>query len=115
MCFISACMYLFYTILNHDLNYTKKLLKVTKTQNSKKIVAKNENQSTKKVPPYVFIRNIYAYFKGTFLIIHGHTLVIFLIIPIDEKFAVYTMIYFSLILIFQSYYRIRDLAVLPKV
>lgn len=115
MCFISACLYLFYTILNHDLNYTKKLLKVTKTQISNKIVVQNENQSTKKVLPSVFIRSIYAYFKGTFLIIHGHTLVIFLIIPIDEKFAVYTMLYFSLILTFQSYYRIRDLAVLPKV
>lgn len=115
MCFISACLYLFYTILNHDLNYTKKLLKVTKSQNSNKIVSQNDNQSTKKILPSVLIRNIFAYFKGTFLIIHGHTLVIFFIIPLDEKFAFYTMIYFSLILTFQSYYRIRDLAVLPKV
>ena len=115
MCFISACLYLFYTILNHDLNYTRRLLKVTKIQNSNKIVSQNDNQSNKKVIPSVFIRNIYAYFKGTFLIIHGHTLVIFFIIPIDARFAVYTMIYFSLTLIFQSYCRIRDLAVLPKV
>ena len=125
--FSSATLYLFYTILNHELKLVQKLnsmsisslnIKSNKNHNNKFFKKK---ELTKKDQIKLFIKKI-PFFKNfilslltIFLSINGHTLLIFFFIPLNYNFATILLTYFILITTFQSIQRANELNKLKKI
>lgn len=125
--FCSATLYLFYTVLNHELNLVQKLtlmsislLKIKSNKNhnnkflkKKKLTIKDQIKLfVKKIP---FFKNFILSLLGIFLTINGHTLLIFFFIPLNYNFAIILLTYFILITTFQSIQRAKALNRLKKV
>lgn len=112
--FISTTLFFFYAVLNHDLSAVKKIIafknhKVTSDTN------KDTNANQSRVLKRSLRQTFSIYLKNTFFVIDGHTLIIFFFIPISKTVAFSLLGYFCLVLIYQSYFRIRDLSANPKV
>ena len=125
--FSSATLYLFYTVLNHELKLVQKLnsisissLKIKSNKNyNNKFFKKKE--LTKKDQIKLFIKKI-PFFKNfilslltIFLSINGHTLLIFFFIPLNYNFATILLTYYILITTFQSIQRAEALKKLKKI
>ena len=125
--FSSATLYLFYTVLNHELKLVQKLnsmsissLKIKSNKNynnkffKKKELTKKDQIKLfiKKIP---FFNNFILSLLTIFLSINGHTLLIFFFIPLNYNFATILLTYFVLITTFQSIQRAEALKKLKKI
>ena len=125
--FGATSLYLFYTILNHELgnvikltNMYKRLLKIkesknynNKTLNKKKLKIIDQIKLFIKKKP--FLKNFILNFFNIFLTINGHTLLIFFFIPISSSFAIILLTYFILITTFHIILRAKKLNKLQKI
>jgi phosphatidylglycerophosphate synthase len=112
--FISTTLFFFYAVLNHDLSAVKKI-NASKNHKGASNIVKNTIVNQSRVPNRSLRQTFSIYFKNTFFVIDGHTLIIFFFIPISKTVAFSFLGYFCLVLIYQSTCRIRDLSANPKV
>ena len=127
--FSSAVFYLFYTVLNHQLNFIQKLavnssilLNKNKNKNyneqflkQKRLERKNQKKLILKYIP--FLKKLILSFLNlilTIITINGHTLLIFFFIPLNYDFAIILLTYFIIITTFQSIRRAKVLNNLKK-
>jgi phosphatidylglycerophosphate synthase len=118
--FISSNLYLFYTVLNHELSWNLKIaLKYFRKADLKRYKLKTKrgfiilyilNFFKKKT----FIKKLFLIFIGIFFNINGHTLLIFFLIPINIEFAYVFLIYFIILNLLQILNRIVELSFLKK-
>ena len=116
--FLSSTIFLFYSLLNHDLCNNLKLSKLLSEDN-------HEGKELKKAGKLKFIKRyllrnfivlkyLYIFIFGTFYILNGHTLVIFFFIPLSYEYSIYLFIYFITICVIHSYHRAVALSQLKK-
>lgn len=124
--FSSGVLFLFYTVLNHELNMSQKLseiyisfLKIKSNKNlnnnffKKKItVLDHIKLSIKKIP---LLKNFILGLFTIFLTINGHTLIIFFFIPLNYNLAIILLTYFILITTFRSIQCARALNRIKKI
>jgi len=118
--FISSNLYLFYTVLNHELSWNLKIaFKYFRKADLKKHRLKKKrgfiilyilNFLKKKT----FIKKVFLIFIGIFFNINGHTLLIFFLIPINIEFAYVFLIYFIILNLLQILNRIVELSFLKR-
>jgi len=106
--FLSSSLYLFYTVLNHELNWINNFETLTSDylKKNKKIRNKYKNKLN------LFFRDLKKsnVFKGLimamisiFFRINGHTLLIFFLIPQNTNLAFISLIYFITLIILRSF------------
>lgn len=116
--FLSSALFLFYSLLNHELSNNLKLSMFGSSYDSEE--NKIENNSRLKLLKryllrnYAILRYFYTFIFGTLYLIDGHTLIIFFFIPISYEYAVYLLIYFISICSIHSYHRACSLSRLSK-
>ena len=118
--FISSNLYLFYTVLNHELSWNLKIaFKYFRKADLKSYRLKKKrgfiilyilNFLKKKT----FIKKVFLIFIGIFFNINGHTLLIFFLIPINIEFAYIFLIYFIILNLLQILNRTVELSFLKK-
>jgi hypothetical protein len=114
MCALFAFMY--FMVLNHDLSNAQKLMSI-ETKTTEKI--QNDPSSgkikyVKRVIKSIFPEKILINISLVVLTINGHTLLIFLLLPLGKSYAVGVFIYFGLISIFKSCHCISALTKIPR-
>lgn len=115
--FICSTIYLFYSVLSHEIYWTKKYnikkinLKKKKVLNNSKIFLKFYKFFEEKKK---FIKKIIPNFISIFVNINGHTLLILFFIPLNINLAYIFMIYFIFICTFQSVNLAMQLNVLKR-
>ena len=124
--FISGTLYLFYTVLNHELNMVQKLseisISLSKIKSNKKhnksffkkkiTILDHIKLLIKKIP---FLKNFILSLFSIFLTINGHTLIIFFFIPLNYNLAIILLTYFILITTFRSIQCARALNRIKKI
>jgi phosphatidylglycerophosphate synthase len=119
--FISSTLYLFYTVLNHELSWNLKIaFEYFRKTESKKYKLKKKKRgflilyilNFLKTKPY--IKKFFLIFIGIFFNINGHTLLIFFLIPINIEFAYVFLIYFIILNLLQILNRILELSRLKR-
>ena len=125
--FSSAALFLFYTILNHELDFVLKITALSiKSLNTKSNKDKKKKNFLKKkltlidhikllIKKNIFLKNFILTLLSIFFYINGHTLLIFFFIPISFNFAIILLTYFILITIFHSIQRAKILNKLKKI
>jgi len=118
LCFFSATGYLFYTILNHELHWVSQLSSTVEAQSPKSKSVAYVRPLLKELKNYIKSRRrlktiILSLFS--ILIINGHTLLIFFLIPVNYYFAVFLLSYFIFIVMLQSLLRMQSLNSMPKI
>ena len=119
---MTACFFfMYYTLLNHELNNTTKLLKII-INDSGELQAENSGVQSKGIFKLVktlipndfilkFLRSLYI----AFITINGHTLLLFLLIPFSLELTMFSFIYLTTLSILGVFNRISALRKLPKV
>ena len=103
--FLSSAIFLFYTVLSHEI-YWAKNSNITKTSQEKKLVLNNSKTFLTIYKLFIKkkkkFKKIIPSFVLVFGTINGHTLLIFFFIPINLNLAFILMIYFIFISTLQS-------------
>lgn len=119
---MTACFFfMYYTLLNHELNNVTKLLK-KKINDSGELRAENSGVQSKGMFKLVktlipndfilkFLRSLYI----ALITINGHTLLLFLLIPFSPELTIFSFIYLTTLSILGVFNRISALRKLPKV
>jgi len=119
--FSSAVLFLFYTVLNHELDFVLKITALsTKSLNIKLNKDKKKkltliSQIKLLIKKKIFLKNFILTFLSVFFYVNGHTLLIFFFIPLNFNFAIILLTYFILITIFHSIQRAKILNKLKKI
>jgi len=116
--FVSATGYLFYTTLNHELDWVSQLSSHVDAQIPKSESVACERPLLEGLKSYIKSRRRIKKIALSFLSIlqiNGHTLLIFFLIPVNYYFAVSLLLYFIFIVILQSLLRMRSLNSMPKI
>jgi phosphatidylglycerophosphate synthase len=119
--FTCSNLYLFYTVLDHELSWNLKLaFKYFRKSVSKKYRLKKKKSGFL----ILFFLNFFkknSLIKKNFLIfirlffnINGHTLLIFFLIPLNKEFAYVFLIYFIILNLLQILNRIVELSLLKR-
>lgn len=112
--FVTTSLFFFYAVLNHDLGAAIKISSL-KFSNESKRENSRETKAKVKQKKRTLLQNIHRYYSNIFLLIDGHTLLIFFFIPIGKTWAYSLLSYFCIILFYQSVLRIKSLSENPKV
>ena len=118
--FISSTVYLFYSILNHELGSVEKIisLKGRTSEGSNHLKKNNSNGLSAKekiIGILPFGRNVFSLIYNIFFVINGHTLIIFFLIPLGRNIASIILIYFCSVVFLQSSLRIKSLSSISRV
>ena len=115
--FLASGIFLFYSLLNHDLSTYIKIYQLKCSDKKKEITENNNIQNLKNYffNKFSYFRYIYMFLFGTFYLINGHTLIIFFFIPIEYKYALYSLLYFIIICTIHSFHRLLLLSKCPKI
>jgi phosphatidylglycerophosphate synthase len=112
LCFLASTLFLFYSLVNHDLSSTKKLLIIHSFKSSECVIDKiglKEKIKRKILNNYLF-SCLYKTFFNTLFTINGHTLLIFFIIPINLLYCKYFLYYFIIICLLNILLRLLALS-----
>ena len=105
--FLSSTLFLFYSLLNHEMSSIKKLIEMV-NQDSNPSKDKTTSVSNLRllkrniIDKSIIGKCAFSCIYGTFFIINGHSLLIFYIIPIGFNYAFYSLLYFILICLAHS-------------
>lgn len=117
--FLSSTLFLFYSLLNHEVSSANKLTNKEKKdvleQYSSNDVSKLKLLKRYLIRKFTVIKITYVFVYGTFYIINGHTLLIFFLIPLGFDCALYSLTYFISICTVQSFHRLVSLSKIDKV
>jgi phosphatidylglycerophosphate synthase len=96
LCYCALFIYLFYTVISHDLNHNQKLIK------SRSKVSESEYRSEsgglkEKIKKNIMVYRVFVQCYSIFATINGHTLLLFLFLPLDKELATVILCYFLLL------------------
>ena len=116
LCFLASTLFLFYSLINHDLSSTNKLLKTHSHKLNNLII--NEIGIKEKIKIKIlnnyFLTTLYKIFFNSLFTINGHTLMIFFIIPLDIFYCKYLLFYFIIICLMNIFLRLISLSKIQK-
>jgi phosphatidylglycerophosphate synthase len=116
----TSFLFMFYTLLNHELAYATKLLEIKKNKSKRQkikeiIISRNGIfKFIKTLLPNKLIFKIARGFYVAFTTINGHTLLLFLAIPYSFEMTIISFVYFFTLSIFGVKNRIVALCKIPK-
>ena len=115
--FLSSAVFLFYSLLNHELSNNLKLSKLRSNKNKEEIEKNSKLKLLKRylLRNFLILRYFYIFIFGTVYLINGHTLIIFFFIPIKSNYAIYLLLYFIIVCSVHSYHRAVSLSRCSKV
>jgi phosphatidylglycerophosphate synthase len=116
LCFLSSTLFLFYSLINHELSNAKKLL-IKHCVNSNSFINNRTNYKLKLkeyISSNIFIYYISQTLFSTLFIINGHTLIIFFVIPINIIYCKYLLFYFIIICTINILLRMSSLSKIKK-
>jgi len=112
--FSAATGYLFYTLLNHELDWVWRVIDLNNTLYQNDIFQTAHVQRMGHGLLYRIAKKTYLITRTTFLTIYGQTLMIFFLISMNKQIAYAVFTYFIGLVGFQSFLRLRSLNRLPK-
>jgi hypothetical protein len=106
--FLSSSLYLFYTVLNHELNWINnfKTLTINYPKKNKKITIKYKDKINllfRNLIKSTVIGELIMVIISIFFRINGHTLLIFFLIPQNISLAFISLVYFIILIILRSF------------
>lgn len=114
--FSASFLFMYYTVLNHELNDRrkhKKMNKVTSSSDVNTLVPQNRRRERYRVIAWFvksdFRLKVYKYSYSAVMTINGHTLLLFLLIPFGEKYATWSFVYLLIIALYGCKARILSL------
>jgi hypothetical protein len=124
--FSSSALYVFYTLINHELDWVQKFFSFSEGSEKRFRLSENDiksadarssikNRLKKYFQNKPVQKKIVQILLNTLTKIHAHTLLIFFFIPLDLYWAYGLMTYFTTIIIYQTFVNVMQLKNMKRV